>query len=228
MRKTFFIAVALGLLVTGCAQAPKQYGNVSIVPDGDSLTAGYYADPFGPGSYPSQLGTLLGIPGSQIHNIGVAGAKTSDLIKDHIAVADSLFEAGADNWYVLMIGFNDFNTPVPVETTRANIVQIVAGRKAVGFRVMILTNAPAELEGQQPGYPAWLESENVWILSGASGADYACNAGSQQDLSNPLDLTLYSDGLHDTTEGYRRLASHVADCFDLADRNPTLETKVIQ
>lgn len=204
---------ALLALTTGCVPL-KHHDALSIVADGDSLTAGYYASPFGPGSYPAQLSTILGLPESQIHNIGVPGAKTSDLLKEHVQIADSLFEDGKDNWYVLLIGFNDFNTPVPTETTRANIQKIVAGRKARGFRVMILTNAPAELEGQQPGYASWRDSETVWILSGSSGADYVCNAGSEPDLADPLDVTLYSDGVHDTTEGYRRLASHVADCFD--------------
>lgn len=205
------------LLLLAAAFATGSQLPLFIVADGDSRTAGYH-NSLGPTSYPSQLAVMLDIPAIQGRNIGVAGAQTKDILSSHVILADSLYSPGSENWYVLWIGFNDLNNSVAQSTTLSNVAQIIAGRRSRGFRVMVLTETPADFVGESR-YEGWREIFNPWLLSGASGADFVCDSGSSSDLQDTADTNIFSDRLHLTTEGYRRVASVVSKCFHRARMN---------
>lgn len=186
--------------------------SINLVCDGDSLTHGDYSSLANP--YPSKVGQLLGISPSLITNLGVPGAKTSDVIATHVALADAAYKpAIAINVYALWIGVNDYLNGVPIATTQANIQTIIAGRQAKGFITILLTNTPQNISGGG-GYAAfetWRDQMRTWTIAGTSGSNYYLNTGDLPYLSNPA-WTLYFDvdELHISDLGYLLIASGFA------------------
>jgi acyl-CoA thioesterase-1 len=103
-----------------------------IVAFGDSLTAGYGADPGK--SFPDFLQKDLDQAGLHWHivNAGVSGNTTTDGVA-------RLGEVLADKPRVTIVEFggNDGLRGLPVETTRGNLEQIIRALSAAGSRVVL-------------------------------------------------------------------------------------------
>ena len=146
----FLIVLAIGLTMLGCggpkppettppiseAQSTKPSTPVDtrpvIVAFGDSLTAGFGAEPGN--SYPDFLQRDLDRVGLHWHviNAGVSGDTTTD-------GANRLGEVLAYKPHVVIVEFggNDGLRGLPIETTRANLDQIVMTLQSAGVKVIL-------------------------------------------------------------------------------------------
>ena len=144
------IALALGLALTGCGEskapeapppaaeekvgkpAPPVDTRPAIVAFGDSLTAGFGAEPGN--SYPDFLQKDLDQAGLRWHviNAGVSGDTTTDGV-------NRLPEILAYKPKVVIVEFggNDGLRGLPLETTRANLEQIVTTLQKSGATVIL-------------------------------------------------------------------------------------------
>lgn len=186
---------------------------VNLIFDGDSLTVGFPSSLTDP--YPSKVGQRLGLSPSFITNLGVDGAKTSDVIATHVALADAAYNAAlGTNWYILLIGVNDFLNGVPIATTQANIQTIIAGRQAKGFTTLVLSNTPQDYTGPggtPAGYEAWRNQMRAWYIAGSSGSTYFLNLGDVNTFQNVTDTLFFaSDQLHLTDLSYSLFGAAVA------------------
>ena len=146
----FLIAFALGLTMFGCggpkppdstppvneAQPAKPSTPVdtrpAVVAFGDSLTAGFGAEPGN--SYPDFLQKDLDRAGLHWHviNAGVSGDTTTDGV-------NRLGEVLAYKPRIVIVEFggNDGLRGLPIETTRANLDQMVMTLKSTGVKVIL-------------------------------------------------------------------------------------------
>jgi acyl-CoA thioesterase-1 len=103
-----------------------------IVCFGDSLTAGYGADPGH--AYPDYLQQLLDARGYHYHviNKGISGDTTKDgaaRLKDVLAAHPAIA--------VVEFGGNDGLRGLPITATRSNLDQIISGLQAAGVKVTL-------------------------------------------------------------------------------------------
>jgi acyl-CoA thioesterase-1 len=146
----FCLALALGLTLTGCggpkppeASPPISEGNSArpspkidtrpaIVAFGDSLTAGFGAEPGN--SYPDFLQKDLDGAGLRwrVINAGVSGNTTTDGVNRMGEVL-----AYKPRIVIVEFGGNDGLRGLPLETTRANLDQIVATLQNAGPKVIL-------------------------------------------------------------------------------------------
>ena len=127
-----------GLAQLASAQPNKTHTKSSdahrgvIVAFGDSLTAGYGAEPGN--SYPDFLQRDLdhaGLPW-RVVNLGVSGDTTTDglnRMKDVLAAKPQIV--------ILEFGGNDGLRGLPVETTRSNLEQMIVTLQKAGIRVLL-------------------------------------------------------------------------------------------
>jgi acyl-CoA thioesterase-1 len=146
----FLIVLAIGLTMLGCggpkppettppigeAQSTKPSTPVdtrpAVVAFGDSLTAGFGAEPGN--SYPDFLQKDLDRAGLHWHviNAGVSGDTTTDGV-------NRLGEVLAYKPRIVIVEFggNDGLRGLPIETTRANLDQIVMTLQSAGVKVIL-------------------------------------------------------------------------------------------
>lgn len=190
------------------------FGQFNIVAAGDSLTLGY-PDSIGASSYPSQLGRLF--PGSTVTNLGVGGANSDQVLTDQAWKADAAFNPAMQNIFVLWVGYNGFDQPDVAARLRPNVQTIIAGRKLVGFRTVVLTLTPSDYAYQGPGYEAFRENHNAWLDSGTSGADLVCDSGDDPRFASPAAPLYFADLLHLEPPGDGIVANDVALCLTLGE-----------
>ena len=127
------IAVTLGLVQLAGAPPPSS-GDTRpvIVAFGDSLTAGYGADPGQ--SFPDFLQKDLDAGGFKwrVVKLGVSGNTTTDGLS---RLGEVL--AYKPRITIVEFGGNDGLRGLPMETTRANLDQIVRGLRAAGSAVLL-------------------------------------------------------------------------------------------
>jgi acyl-CoA thioesterase-1 len=115
------------------AQSPPAPDNRPvIVAFGDSLTAGFGADPGK--SYPDFLQQELDRRGFRyrVANAGISGETTTDAL-ERLSTVTALKPAIV----IVEFGANDGLRGLPVSTTRSNLDQIVAGLKDSGAQVLL-------------------------------------------------------------------------------------------
>jgi acyl-CoA thioesterase I len=127
------IAVTLGLVQLASAPAPSPVDTRPvIVAFGDSLSAGYGADPGK--SFPDFLQKDLDAGGFKwrVVNMGVSGNTTTDGLSRMGEVL-----ALKPRITIVEFGGNDGLRGLPIETTQANLDQIVRGLRAAGSAVVL-------------------------------------------------------------------------------------------
>lgn len=169
-----------------------------IVAFGDSLTAGFGADPGK--SYPEFLQQELDRRGYhyRVVNAGISGETTTDALA-RLGTVTALKPAVV----IVEFGGNDGLRGLPVATTRANLEQIVAGLKQSGATVLLAGMAlppnygPDYIRDFERVYTDLAKKEKValipFLLAGVAGTTQY----------------MQQDGLHPTAEGNRLVAATV-------------------
>jgi acyl-CoA thioesterase I len=147
--RIFFLVGLLALLESGCGGSKNQPANVAprheeaktiappddrpvIVAFGDSLTAGFGAEPGN--SYPDFLQKDLDAAGLKwrVVNAGVSGDTTTDAVNrltEVLAVKPGIV--------IVEFGGNDGLRGLPIETTRANLEQMVSSLSNAGAKIVL-------------------------------------------------------------------------------------------
>ncbi len=169
-----------------------------IVAFGDSLTAGFGADPGK--SYPDFLQQELDRRGYhyRVVNAGISGETTTDALA-RLGTVTALKPAVV----IVEFGGNDGLRGLPVATTRANLEQIVAGLKQSGATVLLAgmtlppNYGPDYIRDFERVYTDLAKKEKValipFLLAGVAGTTQY----------------MQQDGLHPTAEGNRLVAATV-------------------
>ena len=168
-----------------------------IVAFGDSLTAGFGADPGK--SYPDFLQQELDRRGLRyrVVNGGISGETTTDAL-ERLKTVTALKPAVA----IVEFGGNDGLRGLPVSTTRSNLDQIVAGLKDSGAQVLLAgmtlppNYGPDYIAAFQHVYSDLAAKDKValipFLLEGVAGTS-----------------RMQRDGLHPTADGNRLVAATV-------------------
>jgi acyl-CoA thioesterase-1 len=168
-----------------------------IVAFGDSLTAGFGADPGK--SYPDFLQQELDRRGLRyrVVNGGISGETTTDAL-ERLKTVTALKPAVA----IVEFGGNDGLRGLPVSTTRSNLDQIVAGLKDSGAEVLLAgmtlppNYGPDYIAAFQRVYSDLAAKDKValipFLLEGVAGTS-----------------RMQRDGLHPTADGNRLVAATV-------------------
>jgi acyl-CoA thioesterase I len=168
-----------------------------IVAFGDSLTAGFGADPGK--SYPDFLQKDLDRAGYHYHviNAGISGETTTDALA-RLGTVTALKPAVV----ILEFGGNDGLRGLPVATTRSNLQQLIAALKHSGTTVLLAgmtlppNYGPDYIRDFQRVYTDLAAQDRValipFLLQGVAGTN-----------------RMQQDGLHPTGPGYRIVATTV-------------------
>jgi acyl-CoA thioesterase-1 len=171
-----------------------------IVTFGNSLTAGFGADPGE--SYPDFLQKDLDQRGARyrIVNAGVSGDTTTDGL-ERVATVTALKPAIV----ILEFGGNDGLRGLPVSTTRANLDQIIATLRKAGAKIVLAgmtlppNYGPEYIHSFEAVYKDLAKQYRLplipFLLSGVGG--------------NPA--LMQRDGIHPTGEGNRKVARTVME-----------------
>lgn len=169
-----------------------------IVAFGDSLTAGQGLDP--ERSYPAVLERELAVKGYhyRILNAGISGDTTSG----GLARVDAVL-AAHPRIVILELGANDGLRGLPVETTRANLEQIIVTLKRGGAKVVL---AGMTLP---PNYgPDYIHSFERIFVDLARKYDLPRIPFLLADVATRRDR-MQGDGLHPNAAGQRVVAANV-------------------
>lgn len=170
---------------------------------GNSLTAGFGADPGQ--SYPDFLQKDLDQSGARYHvvNCGVSGDTTTDGL-ERVQTVMALKPAIV----ILEFGGNDGLRGLPVETTRANLDQIIVALKKSGAKVVLAgmtlppNYGPEYIHSFEAVYKDLAKKYRLalipFLLRGVGG--------------NPA--LMQRDGIHPTGEGNRTVAKNVMDVLE--------------
>lgn len=160
----------------------------AIVAFGDSLTAGYGAQPGG--DYPSQLSAKIGRP---IVNAGVSG----DTTEAALARIDTDVLAHDPRIVIIGLGGNDFLRRADIATTEANLRSIVRRIQDSGAMVALLGfRFPTLGPSYEPMYERVAKEERCLLIP---------------DLLDGIlrDSKLKSDEIHPNAAGYGVMADRV-------------------
>jgi acyl-CoA thioesterase-1 len=168
-----------------------------IVAFGDSLTAGFGADPGK--SYPDFLQQALDGRGLRyrVANAGISGETTTDAL-ERLQTVSALKPAVV----IVEFGGNDGLRGLPLSTTRANLGQIIAGLKESGAAVLLAgmtlppNYGPEYVTAFEHIYRDLAAKDRValipFLLEGVAGTN-----------------RMQRDGLHPTADGNRLVAETV-------------------
>ncbi|MGC9950012.1 MAG: arylesterase [Bryobacteraceae bacterium] len=177
--------------------APAIDNRPVIVAFGDSLTAGFGADPGK--SFPDFLQQELDRRGLRyrVANAGISGETTTDAL-ERLKSVTALRPAVV----IVEFGGNDGLRGLPVSTTRSNLDQIVAGLKEAGAQVLLAgmtlppNYGPDYIAAFQRVYSDLAAKHKValipFLLDGVAGTS-----------------RMQRDGLHPTADGNRLVAGTV-------------------
>ncbi len=119
------------------SQASLMAGTSRCVCDGNSMTLGA-----GQTAYPTQLAAMLGSNWA-ISNKGVSSQTTQNMLADAATDIDQLYEAGnTANVVVCWEGTNDIYFNASAADACQHLVTYCQGRRAAGFKVVIVTITP--------------------------------------------------------------------------------------
>jgi acyl-CoA thioesterase I len=186
------------LLLGGFGAALAPDSRPVIVAFGDSLTAGFGADPGK--SYPDFLQQDLDQRGEHYRfvNAGISGETTSDAV-ERLSTIIALKPAVA----IVEFGANDGLRGLPNATTRANLDQIIKTLKGAGIQVLLAgmtlppNYGPDYIHDFERIFTELAAQDKVaripFLLAGVAGTP----------------RYMQGDGLHPTAEGYRMVAATV-------------------
>lgn len=161
--------------------------------DGNSMTASQ--------TYPSQSQTLLG-PAWTYSNVAVSGQTTIDMLSRAAVQVDQYRVYGARQIVSCWEGTNDLFFGANAADAYARLVQYCSERRALGFKVMILTILPRAVADP---FEANRLIVNANIRANwSSFADAMCDLTTDPNIGYPgacLDTTYYTDGTHMNNAG---------------------------
>lgn len=199
-RRAILLAglTAGALLATACSRKAKSIAQTlpkeaTLLCLGDSLTFGYGAA--GGASYPQVLEQLSG---HVTQNAGVNG----DTAEGALARLPGLLEANTPGLVLVSIGGNDFLRGVPVERTRAALLQILQKAAAASQVVLIAEPRPDALAAASGS----LKDHEVYAEVAAE-AKVPLFAGAWSAVLSKAKLR--SDPIHANTEGYKVFAEQL-------------------
>jgi lysophospholipase L1-like esterase len=185
----------------------------NVIFDGDSITSGLGV-PAGQ-SYPDQTLALLGADYT-MQNFGISGQTMLDMGNDASAQIDVLYNPHhAKNIAVCFGGTNDIANFGASGTTAYNrTVSYCTGRRAAGFRVIVVTMWPRSAVTLPPTFEADRQTYNTavranWATFADAIADFAADPR-MGDAGDELDATYYQDGIHPNIVGCAVEASIMA------------------
>ena len=196
-RAAVIAAIVIALIAIIWFVWPSPYSKVknlsssgwAIVAFGDSLTAGYGAQPGE--DYPSRLATIIG---GVVVNAGVSG----DTTEAALARIDTDVLARNPRIVIVGLGGNDFLRGVPISVTEANLRTIVAGVQHAGAMVVILEFRFPSLNARYDQmYERVAKESGCLLISGVL----------RGILTDP---SLKSDEIHPNARGYQLMAERVA------------------
>ena len=190
-------AVAVAVIVAVWLIWPSPYSKVAnldstgtaIVAFGDSLTAGYGAQPGD--DYPSRLSQRISVP---IVNAGVSGDTTDSALMR----LDTDVLSQSPRIVIIGLGGNDFLRSVPVATTEANLRSIVRQVQGAGAMAVLLEfTFPSFNANYEDMYDRVAKEEKALLVEGV--------------LSGILrDPALKSDEIHPNARGYDLMAERIS------------------
>jgi lysophospholipase L1-like esterase len=182
--------------------------DAGIVFDGNSLTAGQGST--GGNTYPAQLIALLealGITGIADYNFGVGGQTTGDMESDAATQIDTLILPGVQNiLFAWEIG-NRIYFNGNVSAAQTEFQTYCENRQAAGYTVIVITLTPRNQStafgDDVTTFNTKLASANTWLRANyTSFASGLVDVALDDRLSDYLDTTYFSDGIHYTNAGY--------------------------
>lgn len=196
-RARIIAAAAAVLALAAWLLWPSRYARVAnlgshgsgIIAFGDSLTAGYGAQPGD--DYPSKLSSIIG---AGVVNAGVSG----DTTESALARVDADVVARAPRIVIVGLGGNDFLQGVPIATTERNLRSIIRAAHGAGAMVVLLGFRFPTLGASYEKMYAGVASEERCLLI----PDLLDGI-----LSNP---SLKSDEIHPNARGYALMAERIA------------------
>ncbi len=196
-NRTFLLLAGVLLLIIVAGLWPSPYAHVrnlgssgaNLIAFGDSLTAGYGA---GAGEdYPSRLSALIGMP---VINAGISGDTTASAL----ARLDTDVLARDPRIVIVGLGGNDFLNGVPIQTTEANLREIVHKIEGAGAMVVLLGFRFPSLSADYEAMYERVAKDEGCLLVGRV----------LRGILN--DQSLKSDAIHPNAKGYALMAERVA------------------
>src|SRR5712692_1424298 len=184
-----------------------------ILCDGNSLTAGGGVSLPGD-SYPYQLNRFLMTLGVKalVQNFGVSGQTTLTMLANAHAQIDPLFNPKFNvNVVVAWEGTNHLYFGATGQQAYQSLVQYCLGRRAAGFRVLILTVLPRG----NPGVPVTFETDRNFVNTALRTnwpqfADGLVDVAADPRFQDVTNGTYYSwDQVHLNDTGYQIVAQQV-------------------
>jgi lysophospholipase L1-like esterase len=196
-RARITAVAAVVVLIAAWLLWPSPYARVAnlnsrgtnIVAFGDSLTAGYGAQPGE--DYPSKLSSMIG---TTVLNAGVSG----DTTEAALARIDNDVLSRNPRIVLVGLGGNDFLQSIPIATTERNLRSAVRAIHGAGAMVVILGfRFPSLSAGYEKMYEKVASEERCLLIPDLLDGI----------LSNP---SLKSDEIHPNARGYQLVAERVA------------------
>ena len=162
---------------------------VNVIAFGDSLTAGYGAQP--DEDYPSKLSAMIG---ATVINAGVSG----DTTESALARIDNDVVSRDPRIVIVGLGGNDFLQGVPIATTESNLRSAVRAIHGAGAMVVILGfRFPSLGASYEKMYANVARDERCLLIP---------------DLLHGIltDPSLKSDEIHPNARGYELMAERIA------------------
>lgn len=181
-----------------------------LVWDGGSIIGGFSASP--DLDYASQTTRLLPHP-CQEYVSASGGARLAQMLAEAPTEVDARYRADADTDICLvMAGAGDIVKGNAVDAIFADVERYCLGRRAAGFRVVVVTllprSRPDHFESDRLALNALVRDE--WPSFADGVADVAADSRIG-DTSDNLDRKYYqSDGVHPTDAGYAVMAAATA------------------
>ncbi len=181
-------------------------GEVNLLFDGDSISAGLGASP-GQG-LDTRVGAALG-DRVRLHNVAVSGRPVSTGLRLYPELVAPLFMPDSRcNVIVFHAGDNDILQGRTAAQTYAALTAYVAAAHRQGWK--IVTSTELLRPDFSPGQEAELRSYNRLLRANGAGADAVVNFSSDPrmvELDRRKDPRLFSpDGIHPSDGGYAVLA----------------------
>lgn len=191
----------------------KDYGKISVVCDGNSLTRGHQATNSG-GSYPSQLQSLIGTS-YRVVNAGINSQQTTAMTADAVAQIDPLLAwPGGSSTLIAWENTNDIDAGASLATCQSRWNAYFSARQSAGWGsggtrlVAMTTIARGPFSAGQDTIVA---DFNTWLrLNYTTYATDLVDLAADARLQTPTNATYFqADQIHLTDAGYGVVAALV-------------------